>query len=77
MTIATWYFIAYFAIPGQAYVGPMTAEKCTAVAAIIPEQGICRQAIAMQYCAIDGRPGVGTACPVFEPLPRVTVKEKP
>lgn len=77
MAAAAWYFIAYFAIPGQAYIGPMTAEKCAAVAAIIPEQGICRQSIGFMACAVDGRPGTYTACPMFEPLPRVTAKEAP
>lgn len=81
--LASWYFIAYFALPAQAYIGPTTAEKCAAIAAIVPEQGICRQAVAMQVCAVGGGPVTGafstgtyTACPLFDPpLPRVTVKE--
>lgn len=74
--IVTWYFVAISLTVPPGYIGPMTADQCTRVAAVVPALGICRQAIALQGCAVDGRPGIYTTCPQFAPLPEVTVKRQ-
>lgn len=74
-TLAAWYFVAWFGHP-LAYIGPMSADRCEQIAAIASEFGRCRHANALTACAVGGRPGSYTTCPVFDPEPTVTIKAR-
>jgi hypothetical protein len=47
--------------------GPMTQTQCIRLRSAVPDlPGRCQQAIGMYACETPGRPGAGTACPIFE-----------
>jgi len=71
-SISIWFLVS---IATSHYMGPMPENTCKAAGAILQGEGVvCRQAFAMTACDVAGRPGVSTACPVFD-VPQVTVKK--
>jgi hypothetical protein len=68
--MSTWYLV--YVVTGQ-FLGPLPEHVCRSSSA--DTAGIvCKQPSYMMGCAVDGRPGVTTACPVFEPTPKVGIK---
>jgi hypothetical protein len=66
-----WFLVS---IATSQYIGPIPAQECATAAAVLQNVGVhCRPAVAMTACAVDGRPGTYTSCPVFD-FPQVTVK---
>jgi hypothetical protein len=67
-----WFLVS---IASGQYVGPMRQEDCLNAGRYILTYGIvCRQAVTSMACPVEGRPGTYQICPVFDDLPRVTVK---
>ena len=51
--------------------GPMTESQCEESRQRLgqfPEvmTATCKKAVAFYACTVDGRPGIGAACPIFE-----------
>jgi hypothetical protein len=72
MNYATAWFLVM--VSSGHYIGPLPQAACQMAALSLRNEGVvCRQADSIMYCGVDGRPGTGTVCPVFD-FPAVTVK---
>lgn len=65
---SAWFLVSV--ITG-AYLGPFSTAQCHSAAMFLEPVIVCKSAIAMTACAVEGQPNVYQACPVFDPGPKV------